>query len=525
MKEVTRNIEMEETYLGIELGSTRIKAVLIDKEHNVLCSASHSWENQLVDGIWTYSLEAVWEGLRDAYAKLKAAFYEEYGINIKKVGGIGISAMMHGYMPFDKDDQLLVPFRTWRNTISYDAKKELTEIFDFTIPQRWCVAHLYQAILNKEEHVGSVNFLTTLSGYVHWKLTGQKVIGIGDASGIVPIDDDTRDYDKVMIGKFNKLTGMKLEDILPKIVKVGEKAGELTKEGASLLDEEGDLNAGIPLCPPEGDAGTGMVATNTMRAGEINISAGTSVFALFVLEKPLSKRHAKIEMMTTPAGDIIGMLHGNNCTGDLDAWVKLMGEAAKLMGADVDGNTLYSRLYENAFSGDADCGGNLSYNFISGEPMVDLVEGRPMFVRMPKAKFNLANFMRSHLYSSVATIKVGTNILKEQEGFVVDSITGHGGLFKQAAVGQRVVASALEAPVTVMHNAGEGGAWGIAILAAYMMNKKGKSLADYLSSEVFVNSEISTYQPTEEDIEGYNKFMASYEACIGLEHKAVEKFK
>ncbi len=514
-----------EAYLGIELGSTRIKAVLIDNKHQLLASGGHTWENRFEDGKWTYSLDDIWNGIRDCYAQLAEDVKQKYGVALQQVGAIGVSAMMHGYMAFDAGDNLLVPFRTWRNTITGEAAKKLTKLFDFNIPQRWSIAHLYQSILNNEPHVASIKYLTTLAGYIHWQLTGEKVIGIGDASGMFPVDDKTHTYNSDMAEKFDQLNDglpFKLTGILPRIAMAGDQAGALSEAGARRLDPSGALKAGIPMCPPEGDAGTGMVATNSVRQRTGNVSAGTSVFAMIVMEKALKNVHAEVDMVTTPAGDPVAMVHCCNCLGDLDAWVKLLGEAGKLLGAEFDINALYNKLLNHALDGDADCGGLLSYNYISGEHVTELEEGRPLFVRTTDASFTLANFMITHLYSSLASLKLGMRILIEEEGAMIDSITGHGGFFKVTNVGLRIMATAMGVPVTVMSTAGEGGPWGIAILAAYMMNKQGQTLADYLSSSVFTDSECITVEPQAADIEGFGAFMQRYQAGLAVERKAVE---
>lgn len=525
MQRIKNALMKGETYLGIELGSTRIKAVLIDKEHSQIATGGHTWENQFIDGKWTYSLDDIWSGIRDCYTQLAADVNEKYGIKLASVGAIGVSAMMHGYMVFDKADKLLVPFRTWRNTITGEASEKLTALFGFNIPQRWSIAHLYQAILNGEPHVSEISFLTTLAGYIHWQLTGEKVLGIGDVSGMFPLDDVTRQYDSGMMDRVDKLTERfpwTIADILPKILPAGEKAGVLSEEGAQLLDPSGSLKAGIPMCPPEGDAGTGMVATNSVRKRTGNVSAGTSVFAMIVLEKALKQVHAEVDMVTTPSGDPVAMVHCNNCLGDVDAWVKLLGEAAELLGATFDTRTLYSKLLNRALESDADCGGLLSYNYISGEHMTKLEEGRPLFMRTPDASFTLANFMRTHLYSSLASLKIGMKILLEDEGAALDSITGHGGFFKDANVGLRIMAAAMGAPVTVMATAGEGGPWGMALLAAYMQNKQSETLDEYLVSRVFSDCESSTIEPDKADIAGFKVFMERYEAGLDVERKAVE---
>ena len=418
--------------LGIELGSTRIKAVVIGEDNKPIASGSHDWENQLVNGIWTYSLDAVWAGLQDCYSNMAADVKEKYGVEVESFAAIGFSAMMHGYMAFDKNDELLVPFRTWRNTITGEASKELFDLFNYNIPQRWSISHLYQSILNGEEHVKDVTFFTTLSGYIHWKLTGEKAIGVGDASGMFPIDIETKDFNKEMIRKFNELVApkgypWKLEELMPKVLVAGETAGVLTEEGAKLLDVSGKLKAGIPLCPPEGDAGTGMAATNSVAQRTGNVSAGTSVFAMIVLEKDLSKAYPEIDLVTTPSGDLVAMVHCNNCTSDLNAWVNIFKEFADAFGVKADMNELFGTLYNKALEGDKDCGGLLAYNYFSGEHITGFEAGRPLFVRTPDSKFNLANFIRVNLYTSLGALKVGMDILLKGEDVKVDKIMGHGG--------------------------------------------------------------------------------------------------
>jgi sugar (pentulose or hexulose) kinase len=529
-KQPGRNtIEEGRTALGIELGSTRIKAVLVDDLFQVIASGSHNWENRLEAGVWTYALEDIWGGIRACYASLAKDADEKYGIKLKTVGAIGISAMMHGYMAFDREGKLLAPFRTWRNTTTAEASEKLMELFGFNIPQRWSIAHLYQAILNGEKHVNRISFLTTLAGYIHWQLTGKKVLGIGDASGMFPIDSAARRYDQRMLQQFEELVmdkgfPWKIHEILPQILSAGDTAGALTAEGARLLDPTGSLVSGIPLCPPEGDAGTGMVATNSVRQRTGNISAGTSIFAMTVLERPLRKPYPEIDMVTTPSGDPVAMVHCNNCTSDIDAWMKLLGEAAALLGAEFDTNALYSKLYHRAFEGNADCGGLLSYNYVSGEPVTGLSEGRPLFIRTPDAKFNLANFIRAHLYSACATLKIGMDILLETERTAIDSMTGHGGFFKVPGAGQRIMAAALGVPISVMATAGEGGPWGMAVLASYMKNNAGKTLAEYLSQKVFTNTGSSTVDPDTADVNGFSAFMKNYAAAIAVEKLAVDVF-
>ena len=524
-------IETGKAILGIELGSTRIKAVLIDRENRPIAQGSHTWENQLVDGLWTYSIESIWSGLQDCYADLRSNVKKLYdGIEIESLAAIGVSAMMHGYMPFNEKEEILVPFRTWRNTNTGRAAAELSELFVYNIPLRWSISHLYQAILNNETHVKDIKFLTTLAGYVHWQITGEKVLGIGDASGMLPIDPATNNYSAEMVEKFDNLIApkeynWKLEDILPKVLSAGENAGVLTPEGSRKLDVSSHLKAGIPVCPPEGDAGTGMVATNAVKQRTGNVSAGTSSFSMIVLEKELSKPYEMIDMVTTPDGSLVAMVHCNNCTSDLNAWVNLFKEYQELLGIPVDMNEIYSKLYNIALTGDADCGGLLSYNYISGEPVTGLAEGRPLFVRSANDKFNLANFMRSHLYASVGVLKIGNDILFNEEKIKVDRITGHGGLFRTKGVGQRILAAAINSPISVMETAGEGGAWGIALLGSYLVNnEKKQSLADFLDEKVFVGDAGIEVSPTAEDVAGFNTYIENYKAGLPIEEAAV-KFK
>ena len=526
-KTVQEAIAAGKTALGIEFGSTRIKAVLSDEENKVIAIGNYDWENQLVDNIWTYSLEAIWAGLQGCYADMAAKVEAEYGIEIETIGAIGFSAMMHGYMAFNAKDELLVPFRTWRNTITQQASEELTKLFDFHIPQRWSIAHLYQAILNKESHVSDITFFTTLAGYIHWQLSGEKVLGVGEASGMFPIDVDTKAFDAKKIAQFDELVadknlGWKLADIMPKVMVAGEKAGTLTAEGAKLLDVSGKLKAGIPMCPPEGDAGTGMVATNSVAQRTGNVSAGTSVFAMVVLEKNLSKAYDEIDMVTTPDGSNVAMVHCNNCTSDLNAWVNIFKEYEEAKGNKVDMNELYGTLYRKALEGDADCGGLLSYGYFSGEHITGFEEGRPLFVRTPDAKFTLANFMRTNLYTALGALKIGLDILFKEEKVSLDELLGHGGLFKTAGVGQRIMAAATNVPVSVMSTAGEGGAWGIAILANYMLHKDNMSLSEYLNNKVFAGEESVRMAPDAKDVAGFEAFTERYKAGLSIERAAVE---
>lgn len=528
MKSDTKSIiESGKAILGIEFGSTRIKAVLIDPENKPIAQGSHIWENQLVDGLWTYSIEAIWNGLQDCYSDLRANVKKQYGTEIETLEAIGISAMMHGYMAFNANDEILVPFRTWRNTNTGMAAAALSEAFVFNIPLRWSISHLYQAILNDEPHINDITYLTTLAGYAHWQLTGEKVLGIGDASGMLPIDQATKNYSAEMVDKFENLIAPKklkwhLADILPKVLLAGENAGFLTPEGAKKLDVSGHLKPGVPLCPPEGDAGTGMVATNAVKQRTGNVSAGTSSFSMIVLEKDLSKPYEMIDMVTTPDGSPVAMVHCNNCTSDLNAWISLFKEYQELLGVPVDMNEVFGKLYNHALEGDADCGGLIAYNYISGEPVTGLAEGRPLFVRSANDKFNLANFMRANLYASVGVLKIGNDILFNEEKIKVDRITGHGGLFKTKGVAQRILAAALNSPISVMETAGEGGAWGIALLAAYLVNNAKKlNLADYLDECVFAGNTGVEIAPTPEDVAGFNAYIENYKAGLPIEEAAV----
>ena len=528
VSEAREAILNRKTALGIEFGSTRIKAVLVDGSNNPIASGDYEWENRYENGIWTYSLEDIHKGLQGSYKAMADNVRELYGVELTGLGALGVSAMMHGYMPFNKAGELMVPFRTWRNNITGQASEELMELFHYNIPQRWSIAHLYQAILNKEEHVKDIDYITTLEAYIHWQLTGRRIQGIGDAAGMFPIDSSTKDYDEEMVQKFDKLVEpygfpWKLRDILPEVMVAGQDAGTLTEAGAKLLDPSGKLQAGIPMCPPEGDAGTGMVATNSVKQRTGNVSAGTSVFAMIVLEKALSKPYKEIDMVTTPAGDPVAMAHSNNCTSDLNAWVNVFKEFAEAMGMEVDMNKLFGTLYHKAMEGDVDCGGLLSYCYFSGEHMTGFEEGRPLFVRSPESRFNLANFMRTNLYTCLGAMRVGLDILLNKEHVKIDRLLGHGGLFKTKGVGQQILADAVNAPVSVMETAGEGGAWGIALLASYLVNKEdGETLEHFLDEKVFAGNEGSTLQPEEEGVKGFNVFMERYVKGLGIERAAVE---
>lgn len=521
-------IENGKTALGIEFGSTRIKAVLIGEDHVPIASGSHEWENRYEDGIWTYSLDDIWTGLQESYRDLSNEVAEIYNVTLKTIGALGFSAMMHGYMAFDENDDLLMPFRTWRNTITGPASEDLTGLFQFNIPQRWSIAHLHQAILNQEPHVKDVRFITSLAGYVHWKLTGEKVLGVGDASGVFPIDSATNDYDATMLAQYNdrlkaERIDWTLESILPGVLLAGEEAGRLTAEGAKLLDPSGQLQAGTPLCPPEGDAGTGMVATNSVAVRTGNVSAGTSVFAMIVLEKALSKLYPEIDMVTTPTGKPVAMVHSNNCTSDLNAWVGVFEEFTDALGVDISQSSLFEMLYQQALAGDADAGGLLAYNYVSGEHITHIPEGRPLVVRTSESQFTLANLMRVHLFSALGALKIGMDILFEQEHVQLDRLLGHGGFFKTAEVGQKMMAAAMNVPVAVMETAGEGGAWGIGLLAAYMLFKaEDEPLDAYLTERVFAGMSGSTIAPDKDDVDGFAAFMERYIQGMAIERAAVD---
>ncbi|MBQ9252055.1 MAG: FGGY-family carbohydrate kinase [Clostridia bacterium] len=527
MKQV---IENGSAILGIEFGSTRIKAVLIAPDHTPIASGSHEWENDYVNGVWTYSEQAIREGFQACYADLKKNVLDTYGVTLTKLAAIGVSAMMHGYLPFNDRMELLVPFRTWRNTITGEAAEKLTQAFSFNMPQRWSLSHLYQAILKDEPHVKDIAFLTTLAGWAHFWLTGKKVLGIGDASGMMPIDSQTLDFDASMIETFDQLVAekhypWKLREILPQVLVAGQDAGSLTPEGALLLDPTGELTPGCPVCPPEGDAGTGMAATNSVRPRTGNVSAGTSIFSMIVLEKPLSKVYPEIDVVTTPTGMPVGMVHCNSCSSDINAWVSLFREFAETMGFQVDTGEIYTRLFRKALEADPAGGGLVSFNYYAGEPVTGLAEGRPMLIRQPDAKMNLANFMRVQLYASMETLKYGMEIMN-QEQVAIDQVFGHGGLFKTEGVAQGILAAAIHAPVTVMQTAGEGGAWGIALLAAYEVQKQdGESLEDYLQQHVFAGMKQSTLSPAPEDEQGFDEYMRRFNACLPAQQAAVDGLK
>jgi sugar (pentulose or hexulose) kinase len=527
LTERARAIEEGRTSLGIEFGSTRIKAVLIDEKFETLADGDFEWENHLEDGVWTYALDEVWAGLKAAYATLARNVEKEYSVVLRTIGSIGISAMMHGYLVFDKEGSLLVPFRTWRNSMTRDAQMELSELFQYNIPERWSIAHLYQAILNKEPHVGKIDYLTTLAGYVHWKLTGRKVIGVGDASGMFPVNPATHTFDADFIAAFDKIDAVavqpwKLEDILPQTLVAGSDAGTLSPEGAQLLDPSGNLQPGVLLAPPEGDVGTGMVATNSVKVRTGNVSAGTSIFAMIVLENKPEKFHPEIDLVTTPSGDLAGMSHANNFTSDINAWVRVFGEFAARSGLKLSTNDLYGILFRMALEADPDAGDLLNYCFYSGEYLAGVEEGRPLFVRSPKSKFTLGNFMLTQLYSAFASMVIGMNVLIEEEHISIDSIVGHGGIFTTPKVAQLVLASVLGTPVTVMSTASEGGAWGMAVLADYRRRGADISLAHYLDSAVFVDAQSTTEAPDPELMRGFGDFLEKFKNGLEIEKAAID---
>ena len=519
-------MDFSTTILGIELGSTRIKGVLIDENHQVIASGSHGWENKLENGVWTYELADAVKGVQSCFAQLKADAEKKFGKPLNRVAGIGISGMMHGYLVFDKDHKQIAPFRTWRNTITAKASAELTELFKFNIPQRWSIAHLYQAILNKEDHVKDIATLTTLSGYIHFLLTGKYAMGIDEASGMFPYDDTIVDFDKARVQQFDELIApygfnWKLREILPQVLRAGECAGYLTEEGAKLLDVTGTLEAGIPMCPPEGDAGTGMVATGAVHPRTGSISAGTSAFSLQVLERPLKGYYPQIDVCCTPAGKTVAMAHCNNCTSDIDAWVALFADTAKVLGCEVDKNELYGRLFRAALEGDADCGGIVSVNYLAGEHLTETEVGRPMVVRLPESKMTAANFMRAQLNAAIATLRLGMQMLQEKENVESDMLLGHGGFFKTPGVGQQILANALNVPISTMETAGEGGPWGMALLAAYMVRKaEGESMEEYLKNKVFADAKSVSVAPDPVGVAGFEVYLERYKAALAAEKAA-----
>ena len=529
-QKIAEKIRGGRTALGIEFGSTRIKAVLIDDTYRTIASGDYQWASHLEDGLWSYSKEEIWKGLQSAYASMADDVYNAYGERLTFIGHIGFSAMMHGYLAFDKAGELLVPFRTWQNTNTSEAHEKLSELFQYNIPERWSVAHLYQAVLNKEEHVGKVDYITTLAGYVHWKLTGKKVLGVGDASGMFPIDPTTKTYEAEFLKQFDALDEIaeqpwKIEDLLPTPLVAGTSAGELTAEGAKLLDPSGALQPGIVLAPPEGDAGTGMVATNSVRVRTGNVSAGTSIFAMVVLEHKLKALHPEVDLVTTPAGDLAGMSHANNFTSDLNAWVGLFGQFAAASGYPLDPGSLYGTLFRAAIADDVDsnCGGLINYPFRSGEFLAGLSEGRPLFVRGPEANMSLGNFMRAQLFSAFSPVKIGMDIMTKDEGVAVDSLVGHGGIFTTPKVAQKILAAAFNTPIKVMSTAAEGGAWGMAVLADYLWhtNEDKSNLADYLDGRVFAGDSSTTESPDSDDVAGFEEFFERFRKGLPIEQAAI----
>ncbi|WP_300765755.1 FGGY-family carbohydrate kinase [uncultured Bifidobacterium sp.] len=524
---IAEKIRARKTALGIEFGSTRIKVVLIDDEYETIAAGDHSWENHLENGLWTYGLDEVWSGVQDAYASMAHDVATAYGESLRKVGSMGFSAMMHGYLAFDESDDLLVPFRTWRNTNTHEAHERLMDLFQVNIPERWSIAHLYQCVLDNEPHVSHIAFMTTLAGYVHWRLTGRRVLGVGDASGMFPIDPDTHGWDAALIRRFSDLPEVagqpwNIADILPEPLVAGHEAGTLSADGALLLDPTGTLQPGIPLAPPEGDAGTGMVATNAVRVRTGNVSAGTSIFATVVLDHPLERLHPEVDLVATPAGDPAGMSHANNFTSDLNAWVRVFGQFAKAVGLTLDAGTLYGTLFRAAISpeADADAGGLLNYCFYSGEFLAGIEEGRPVFARGPEASMTLANFMRAQLFGAFSPVKIGMDIMTKDEGVKVDSLVGHGGIFTTPKVAQKILAAAFDTPIKVMSTAAEGGAWGMAVLADYLWHAD-VPLADHLDERVFAGSRSTVEGPDPADVAGFEEFFANFMRGLPIEKAAI----
>lgn len=524
-------LRLEKTSLGIELGSTRIKAILINEDLQTIAQGEYSWKSTLEKGLWTYKLEDVWLGVQAAYKELATEVEEEFGIPLTQIGSVGISAMMHGYLALNNDGKLLTSFRTWENTSTTKAAYKLSSKFEFNIPHRWSIAHLYQAILDEEDHVASIDFLTTLAGYTHWKLTGQKIVGVGDASGMFPINSAGDDYDQRMIDLFQEILeknnlSFSLRDIFPIVKKAGDYSGFLTEEGARLLDPSGRLKAGIPFCAPEGDAGTGMVATNSIKEYQGNISAGTSIFSMIVLKEKLSNYYKEIDIVNTPTGKPVAMVHCNNFTSDINEWVDLFKELTDSLESDVNKGDLFELLFKKAMEADQDTGNLYNCNYISGEPITGFDNGRPLFVRMPNSKFTLSNFMKSQIYSALATLKIGMDLLIKNEKVKVNKLLGHGGFFKTEKVGQQMMADALNIPITVMDTAGEGGAWGVSILASFILNKKSdQSLEDYLDNQVFKDNESLIADPKSEGVESFKQYLSGYLKVLEVERLAINVLK
>ena len=522
-----QSVDLKKTALGVEFGSTRIKAVLLDENHQVIAAGAYEWENTLKGQVWTYAMKDAVTGLQTCFAGLKKNFEETFGQKLTTVGAIGLSGMMHGYLPFDAQWTQLTEFRTWRNTITGEAAEKLSELFDFNVPQRWSVAHLYQAVLNGEKHLPELKHLNTLAGYFHWRLTGENVLGIGEASGMFPVDPATGTYDQTMMEKLRTLLApygfsWDPEALFPVILPAGTCAGKLTEAGAKLMDPTGDLQAGIPFAPPEGDMQTGIVATNSTRPGTGNVSAGTSINATIVTDQKISV-HTEIDVLLSPGGHTAALVHCNNCTTDINEWVEMLGETAALFGAPQDKGTLFTKLFEAALAGDPACGGLITFNYHSGEVITGLDEGRTLLVRKQNAAFTLPNLMRSLLLSAVATLKLGVDLLTKEEHVIIDKLYGHGGYFKTPEVGQRLLSAAIGVPVSVMKTAGEGGPYGMALLAAYLLEKEdGETLEDYLDKKVFADAEATVLMADERDIAGFEAFMADYVKAVAVEKAAVE---
>lgn len=527
MDDLKRDLKSEDISIGIELGSTRIKTVAIDQNLSTVASGHFEWENQFIDGYWTYSINDIWVGLQKSYSAMTVEIKEKYDLTLRKVKSIGVSGMMHGYLAFDQNEDLLVPFRTWRNGNTAKAATLLSEAFQFNIPERWSIAHLYQAILDNESHVNRITYLTTLAGYVHWYLTGEKVLGIGDASGMFPIDIDTKSYRKDLLEEANHIFKTKyfeksVEELLPEIKLAGESGGLITEEGATLLDPSGNLEAGILMCPPEGDAGTGMVATNTVAQNTGNISAGTSAFAMIVLSNTLKDMYPEIDVVTTPDGSEVAMIHTNNCTSDINDWMNLFGEVLNVMGVDFSSDELYGHIFECSLSSDDNIGGLLSYNYVSGENITNVDTGYPLFIREPNYQFNLANFMKMHLFSAFSTLKIGMDLLKENEYIDIDKLIAHGGIFKTKDVAQQILASAFEQPITVMETASEGGAWGISVLAYYAALDTEDSLDVFLNDSVFINTKEKTLQPVAQEVINFNNYVEKMKKGLSIEQSVTK---
>lgn len=522
LNNLNMNLSSEDISIGIELGSTRIKTIAIDKNLNTVATGSFEWENQFINGYWTYSINDIWIGLQKSYEDMTQNLKQQYNLTLTKVNAIGISGMMHGYLAFDKNEDLLVPFRTWRNGNTSEAAAILSEKFQFNIPERWSIAHIFQGVLDNERHVRQVEYITTLAGYVHWYLTGEKVLGIGDASGMFPIDINQKNYRPDLINVTNQLFqehgfNKPIEKILPKVSVSGESGGCLTKEGAKLLDASNKLESGCIMCPPEGDAGTGMVATNTVATNTGNVSAGTSAFSMVVLSQELKDKYPEIDIVTTPNGNEVAMIHTNNCTSDINDWMNLFSEVLKVMGVDFSSDELYGQIFRSSLNSDDNIGGLLSYNYVSGENITNVEQGYPLFVREPNYNFNLANFMKMHLYSAFSTLKIGMDMLKKNESIELEKLIAHGGIFKTKGVAQQVLSSALDNDITVMNTASEGGAWGIAILSYFTSLETMQTLEQFLNEVVFVNIEEETLSPVKQEVDHFNNYVEKMKLGLPIE--------